>query len=541
MTRRPGTTVQAALLGGLSALAVVGLSYLGWHVAHLPFVPLDVFDWLARVLPGPVINLTIETMVKVIRGLGIGPTWTVAKTAEQLMGMALIVLTGAAFGVGLALLGRRRPDKLPWLGAGGGLVLLAGAVAAEATLGFPAAGMLPSLVWLTVLFLAWGALLGSAVRVGLRPADPALDPGRRRFLWLVGLGSFTVAASALGVKLLSKEEDPAPSEQPQSIDAGILEADGTSGPAASPAWAELQARLPAAPGTRAELTPTDNFYRIDINTRPPRIDGGDWRLEVKGQVERRLRLSLADLRSRRTVHQAATLSCISNPVGGDLISTCVWSGVPLKEVLAEAGLRPEAGALNIRSADGFYESVGLAEAMDERTLLVHSMNGEPLTAAHGFPLRIFIPGHYGMKQPKWIVSLEAVDKVGPGYWVDRSWDVRAVPKTTSVVDRIVPDRSGSQPGTISVGGIAYAGQKGISRVEVQVDGGPWTEVRLRRPPLGPLTWVEWRYDWPAGSGRHVFRVRAYNGQGVLQETDSKDTFPAGATGIHERQASIRGD
>jgi DMSO/TMAO reductase YedYZ molybdopterin-dependent catalytic subunit len=526
-------------LGGLASLAVIGLFYLGGRLFHLPFVPLDVFDWLARVLPGPVINLTIESMVKIIRTVNIGPTWAIAKTAEQLMGIGLLVIAGVVFGGGLAIIGRRRPDRLPWLGMAGGFVLLAAAVAAEVTVGFPAAGTLLSVLWLAALCLSWGGILGAAVRALVRPAEPPLDTARRRFLWLVGLGSFTVAVSALGVKLLSKEEDPLGSSRPQSVDGGILEANGTSGPAASPPWDELEARFPTAPGTRAELTPTKDFYRIDINTRPPAVDGQAWRLAVRGLVESPLSLSLVDLRSRRTFHQAATLSCISNPIGGDLISTCVWSGVRLKEILSEAGLRPEARAIAIKSVDGFYESVGLAEAMDDRTLLVHSMNGEPLTAPHGFPLRIFIPGHYGMKQPKWITSLEAVDREGPGYWVDRGWDKAAVPKTTSVIDTAAADRQDHPPGIVPVGGIAYAGQRGIGRVEVQVDGGPWQEAKLRTPPLGPLTWVQWRFDWPAGGGRHTLKVRAYDGAGVLQETDPKGTFPAGATGIHEFASAVK--
>jgi len=527
-----------AVLGGLSSLAVIGISYLGGRLAHLPFVPLDVFDWLARVLPGAVINLTIDSMVRIITALKIGPTWAVAKMAEQSMGVGLLVLAGVVFGVVLTLLGRRRPDRLPWLGLGGGIIFLAVALAAEISVGFPGAGPVRSGLWLAVLFLAWGAILGASAKVLINPGEPLPDPARRRFLWLVGLGSFTVAVSALGVKLLSKEEGRGGAGPAQSADGGLLESDQTTGPAASPSWKELEARMEPAPGTRAELTRVENFYRIDINTRPPEVEGGAWRLEVRGLVERPLSLPLAEVRSRRAVHQAATLSCISNPIGGDLISTGIFTGVRLKDVLAEAGLLPGARAVVIKSADGFYESMGLAEAMDDRTLLVHAMNGEPLTVAHGFPLRIFIPGHYGMKQPKWITSLEAVDRDGPGYWVDRGWDKTAAPNTTSVIDAAA-DHPDSRTGLVPVGGIAYAGQRGISKVEIQVDGGAWKAAELRTPPLGPLTWVQWRFDWPAGAGRHVLKVRAYDGQGVLQETGPKGTFPSGATGIHDMAADVK--
>ena len=539
MTVNKRTVGRGALLGGLTSLAVIGLSYIGGRLAHLPFVPLDVFDWLARVLPGAVINLTIDSMVRIITAVKIGPTWSVAKMAEQFMGISLFVLAGLVFGGALTLLGRRRPERLPWVGMAGGLILLAIALAAEAAVGFPPAGPLQSGLWLTVLFLSWGAVLSAAVRAALRPGEPGPDPARRHFLWLVGLGSFTVAVGALGVKLLSKEPGGRGAGPSPVADGGLLESGQTAGPAASPSWKELEARIEPAPGTRAELTRLKDFYRIDINTRPPELDGGAWRLEVRGLVERPLSLSLAEVRSRRAVHQAATLSCISNPIGGDLISTGVFTGVRLKDVLAEAGLLPGARAVAIKSADGFYESVGLAEAMDDRTLLVHSMNGEPLPAAHGFPLRIFIPGHYGMKQPKWIISLEAVDREGPGYWVDRGWDKTAVPNTTSVIDAVAARRPDTPKGLVPVGGIAYAGQRGISKVEVQVDTGPWTAAQLRTPPLGPLTWVQWRFDWPAAAGHHVLKVRAYDGRGVLQETSARGTFPGGATGIHDMATDIK--
>jgi DMSO/TMAO reductase YedYZ molybdopterin-dependent catalytic subunit len=539
MTTNRRIAGRGALLGGLTSLAVIGLSYLGERLARLPFIPLDVFDWLARVLPGAVINLTIDTMVRIITAAKIGPTWAVAKMAEQFMGMSLFVLAGIVFGGALTLLGRRRPERIPLMGMAGGLILLAIALAAEVAVGFPPAGPLQSGLWLAVLFLSWGAVLSAAVRAAVRPGEPGPDPARRHFLWLVGLGSFTVAVSALGAKVLSRNEGPRDPGRPQSADGGLLESDQTSGPAASPSWKELEARTEPAPGTRAELTPLKDFYRIDINTRPPKLDGSAWRLDIRGLVERPLSLSLAEVRSRRAVHQAATLSCISNPIGGDLISTGVWTGVRLKDILAAAGLLPGARAIAIKSADGFYESVGLAEAMDDRTLLVHSMNGEPLTAAHGFPLRIFIPGHYGMKQPKWITSLEAVDREGPGYWVDRGWDKTAGPNTTSVIDAVAARHPDNRTGLVPVGGIAYAGQRGISKVEVQVDGGPWTAAELRTPPLGPLTWVQWRFDWPAAAGHHVLKVRAYDGRGVLQEIGEKGTFPAGATGIHEMAANIK--
>jgi len=253
-------------------------------------------------------------------------------------------------------------------------------------------------------------------------------------------------------------------------------------------------------------------------------------------VEQPVTLTLDDILSRPSVDQVATLSCISNYVGGDLIGTAAWTGIRLKDLLGELQLKPEVTALHITADDGFYESVPLTEAMDERTLLVHGMNGQPLTAEHGFPLRIYIPNHYGMKQPKWIRSIEAVEYPIVGYWVDRGWDPFAIPQTTSVVDAVAIDNPAG--GSIPFGGIAWAGARGIQRVEVQVDDGEWQTAELRKPELSPLAWVQWRYDWAAVPGEHVVRVRAVDGEGAPQKDYVSTPHPSGATGIHEKQFVI---
>jgi hypothetical protein len=270
------------------------------------------------------------------------------------------------------------------------------------------------------------------------------------------------------------------------------------------------------------------------------IDGGTWRLKVEGLVERPLALSLDDIRSKPSQTQALTLSCISNPVGGDLISTSFWTGTPFKLVLEEAGLKKEVREIFIESADGFYESVPLSEALDGRTMLVYEMNGEPLTADHGYPLRIFIPGHFGMKQPKWIVRMEAIDRRGKGFWVDRNWSETARVRTTSVIDVAAGGAPDPQTGIVAVGGIAYAGDRGISQVEVRVDHGAWEKAELRTPTLSPLTWVQWRYLWKSTPGKHIFRVRAFDGEGQPQITEDHPPYPDGATGIHQRAANVRG-
>jgi hypothetical protein len=292
----------------------------------------------------------------------------------------------------------------------------------------------------------------------------------------------------------------------------------------------MRDRVPPAPGTRDELTSNENFYRIDINTRPEMIDGDSWALKAEGLFDNARSLTLSDLMAYPAVTQPITLSCISNPVAGDLIGTSNWTGARLRDVLKDLGLRPEATELYIEAADGFYESVAMEDLMDPRTLLVYGMNGETLPVEHGFPLRIYIPNRYGMKQPKWIARIEAIDEEGPGYWVERGWSEEARPQIVSVIDRVAVDAAAD--GAVPMGGIAWAGDRGIQKVEVQVDDAEWVEAVLRTPPLSPLTWVQWRYDWPASPGGHFIRVRATDGTGALQIEEVHGEHPNGATGYH---------
>jgi hypothetical protein len=298
----------------------------------------------------------------------------------------------------------------------------------------------------------------------------------------------------------------------------------------------MRDRVEPAPDTRLELTPNEDFYRIDINTRPVVIDGESWALEVDGLFDNARPLTLEDLMAYSPVTQAITLSCISNRVGGDLIGTSNWTGARLRDVLKDLGLRAEAKELFVEGADGFHESVAMEDLMDPRTLLVYGMNGETLPVKHGFPLRIYIPNRYGMKQPKWITRIEAIDEEGPGYWVSRGWSAEARPQIVSVIDTVAVEEA--VDGEIPLGGIAWAGDRGIQKVEVQVDDGEWLEATLRTPPLSSLTWVQWRYDWPMVSGPHRFRVRATDGTGELQIEEVQGVRPNGATGYHEELIDI---
>jgi DMSO/TMAO reductase YedYZ molybdopterin-dependent catalytic subunit len=527
-----------AALGALTSLAAIGLLRLGARVAGLPDLPFDLFDWLARVLPGSVITTSIETMVRVITAFRLGPTSSVAKLAEQLMALAQFVLSGA---IGGGLLGWLAPrirsgDRRSLATWGGALAIApaAAALAIEAWLGFPDAGPFAGGAWLAAVVIGWGAGLGWLI-AGAPPREaPAAPPEamtRRSFLAIVGGGSLAVLAAGLGLDALLRPRRETPPPAAPSMG-------GTTGPAASPSEEELAARILPAPGTRPELTSNEAFYRIDINTVPPSIEAAEWRLELAGMVTTPLSLTLDEIRARPAASQVVTMQCISNPVGGDLTGSSLWTGVRLKDLLEEAGLAPGAQELAIEAADGFYESVSMADMQDERTLLVYAMNGEPLPREHGFPLRIYIPNRYGMKQPKWITRMEVIGERGPGYWVDRGWSPEATVLTTSAIDPTPGDLAPDAAGILPLGGIAWAGARGIARVEVQIDDGEWVEAQLRNPPLSPLSWVQWRYDWPSTPGRHAVRVRATDGAGELQTAEVSDPAPNGATGLHRRSIEV---
>jgi DMSO/TMAO reductase YedYZ molybdopterin-dependent catalytic subunit len=556
--RRP-SLLLGALLGGLTSLPLIALSYLGQQWAGLPFIPFDLFDWLARVLPGELISTVIDTMVRIITLLGIGPISSAAKRMEQLQGILFVVGGGVVLGVIIVLVIRLWGQAGSTVGLVAGLLVFALTAAMEFSLGGPALdNPARALLWLAVLTVGWATLLGSWLSVRQVPdVTPATTEefraARRALLLEVAGGSVGLALAAWGLSRLVEAQQaatgagqplasaptgtvtPAPSATTGTVTPAPSATAGAATPA-TPVGGATRDRVPPAPGTRPELTSNANFYRIDIDTLPPVLEKSSWVLAVAGLFDRARPLTLSDVLAYPAITQPITLSCISNPVGGDLISTSNWTGVRLRDLLKDLGLRPEAKELAIKAADGFYESVVMEDMLDPRTLLVYGMNGDTLPIEHGFPLRIYIPNHYGMKQPKWIVSIEAIDHHGPGYWVDRGWSPTAYPQIVSVIDTVAKDYI--ENGRVPVGGIAWAGDRGIQKVEVQVDGGPWAEATLRTPPLSGLTWVQWRYDWPMTAGQHTFRVRATDGTGALQIEAESDTYPNGATGYQSVTATL---
>ncbi|HVP35869.1 MAG TPA: molybdopterin-dependent oxidoreductase [Terriglobales bacterium] len=532
--------LTGGLVGSLLTAPMIAFFHLGWKLFKLPFAPFDLFDWIARMLPGSVITFGIDLMVKVIHALGLGNTSAVGKMAEQSMAIIIFLVSGGIAGAFLfALLRVWKKSSFVFgiiLGVSMGVLMLLINSSLEKT------GIANSLLqglWILALFLVWGVTLGwvhrrLSVKVEIVPGLEESEArqgeriDRRRFL--IRLGSTSAAITVAGAVV---SEFVGQRRKPEVVNSERWSAHNV--------LPNANASVTPAPGTRPEYTPLEQHYRIDIDTTPPIIKEENWRLKIGGLVKRPLELTLEDIHRHEPMHQFITMACISNPVGGDLIGTTRWTGVSLQRLLPI--IRPESNATHFRisAVDGFFETIALEKIRnDERVMLTYAWDGVPLPPEQGFPLRIYIPDLYGMKQPKWIESIEATDHWEEGYWVVRGWDKEARMKTTSVIDTIAVGASFiNEKGQmlVPVGGIAHAGARGISRVEVKVDDAKWIEAQLRTP-LSELTWVIWRYDMPFRAGEHVLTVRCYDGNGTMQIVESSPPHPSGATGLHSRKAKL---
>jgi DMSO/TMAO reductase YedYZ molybdopterin-dependent catalytic subunit len=294
--------------------------------------------------------------------------------------------------------------------------------------------------------------------------------------------------------------------------------------------------FPHIDGLAMEVTPTADFYQVSKNIIDPDVDVNSWSLKIGGLVERPMQLSYADIKAMDAIEQYATLECISNRVGGDLIGNAQWKGIRLRTVLERAGIQPSVRDVILRAADGYSDSIPLERALQDGTLLVYEMNGAPLTPTHGFPVRLLVPGIYGMKNVKWITQIELVDYDYKGYWQERGWDDRAEYKTMSRID--IPETSASRAGT-TVAGIAFAGDRGISRVEVSTNGGVTWEPAQLRAPLSPYSWVLWQHPWtPHQAATVELLVRATDGRGETQTAKRAEPIPDGASGYHQRTIHV---
>ena len=302
-----------------------------------------------------------------------------------------------------------------------------------------------------------------------------------------------------------------------------------------------------APLLASEITPTDLFYRIDKNPIVPIVMASTWKLTVKGLVTKPLEINYTELRNMPSVEEFATLECVSNKIGGELISTAVWKGIRLKDLLEKAQVMPSAKYIVFKCYDGYDVGIPLERGLFDGSILAYDMNGGSLTAEHGYPVRAIIPGWYGMMNPKWITEIDLVDHVYEGYWQRKGWSNKALYNTQSFI--AIPGNASvrqrfsglaavssviDSSRMVTVAGVAFAGDRGISKVEVSTDGGAtWKEARLK-DPLSPYTWVLWttQVNLNDNKGNHKLTARSTDKTGNIQTAELVDPFPNGAMGYH---------
>ncbi|UJW33763.1 molybdopterin-dependent oxidoreductase [Saccharothrix sp. AJ9571] len=423
------------------------------------------------------------------------------------MGVVMLVLAAVA-----GLVSRR--SRTP------GLVLIGvfGVLGVVAVLRRPDLGQLAIVAPLATLLVGCGVfswLHGRAFQ------EEAVDGGLSRRGFLIagaGAGVAAVAGEVIGV----------------SRDAEVSRA-AVGGPVPARPAPPLPADADFSKlGTPTFLTPNADFYKIDTTLALPQVRAEDWRLRVHGLVERELTFSYADIRDRPLVERAVTLCCVSNEVGGELISTATFVGVDLRDLLTEAGLRPEAEQLFSTSSDGWTCGTPISAVLDPSrgAMLALGMNGEPLPVKHGFPARLVVPGLYGyVSATKWVTDLEVTTwSARRAYWLDRGWSREGPVKTQSRID--VPKPFAAQAaGKTIVAGIAWAQHTGIERVEVRLDQGPWQPATLTAE-VNADTWRMWWVQLDVPPGPHQVYCRAVDRSGYVQTEDVADTVPDGATGWH---------
>ncbi|HEU5083130.1 MAG TPA: molybdopterin-dependent oxidoreductase [Acidimicrobiales bacterium] len=443
-----------------------------------------------------------------------------------------IVVVSLVLGAGLGVLALRR-----FALAAAGFAAF-GAVGLWAHLTDPAGGTgVP--VWSAVMGVAAGVGVLALLLQGISPWQPAarapLDdptvrtPPRRAFLAATGAAGGAAALVAVGAWSLRGRTRidaqraslvlPDPGRRTRVPDDGLVD----------------------APGVSPYVTPNEDFYRIDTALVTPQVDVDSWRLRITGMVDAPFELTFDELVAMELVEEPVTLACVSNEVGGDLVGNAVWLGVPLATLLDRARVQPGATQIVGRSVDDFTVGFPTKAATDGRIALVAvGMNGEPLPAAHGYPARLVVAGLYGyVSATKWLTEIELTRLEDfDAFWIPRGWAKQAPVRTQSRID--VP-RSGAEvaAGPVAVAGVAWAPDRGIRRVEVRVDDGPWEPARLGAV-AGDATWVQWVHRWDAEPGEHVLRCRATDGTGETQPAERRPPAPDGATGHHAVRVRVQG-
>ncbi|MET0303047.1 MAG: molybdopterin-dependent oxidoreductase [Microbacteriaceae bacterium] len=443
-----------------------------------------------------------------------------ADKVALVVGIALVVLVLSA---GAGWLEARRP---PW-----------GAVVVAA---FGIAGAVVALTRSDAGIMSWlpGVLAGGIGALALRflirmlrpaPAREGEGASRRAFLaWSAGAVVVGIAAAAVG----------------GIRTAGTVAVEAIRRALRLPGAAVVAPPVPAGaelgiPGLATVITPNETFYRIDTAIVVPEIDPADWSLRIHGMVENEITLTWDELLALPLEESITTLACVSNPVGGDLIGNALWLGHPIRELLARARPTADADMVLSTSQDGFTASTPLEALTDDRAaILAVGMNGEPLPLAHGFPVRMVVPGLYGyVSATKWVVSLEVTRfDLARAYWTDRGWSERGPIKLQSRID--VPRyQQGLSAGDTVIAGVAWHQHVGVAGVQVQIDEGAWRDADLATA-ISDDTWVQWSMPWTAEPGDHLIRCRAVSLDGETQPEERTHVAPDGATGWAERFVTV---
>ena len=527
---------KRCFLIGIFAGAIAALVfYIGTELLGLPYPPEAIFQQLINPVPGSIQSVAVDNLRQY------------AKYGALTFASVIFVILYGAIGTGIGFLSRRNTAKWQLI-AVGTIITTVLSLGLEAEFASSVSVLSSISGWALVAALAividlgFAAYVVSSMQIGhLTVTQPtiSLAPERRKLLKRVGLGALAIAviyfASRVGLSLFSgqpviQSNTPIPVNTEQSTEQSTASLTGAPDIFSDPRIADLVA---------SEVTDTRIFYRVDVDSFPPQLDFDQWTLNVTGKVNKELTITKNDLLAMATSDEYATLECVSNTISppGALISNAKWTGVPLATVLNQAGLSSDAVYVIFHCAEGYSVGIPMERALEPGALLAYKMNDELLPQEHGSPLRAIIPGLYGMMNAKWITGIEVSDRVYFGYWQERGWTNDAQINTTSI---IYYPRDGAQvSGSLPIAGVAFAGDRGISKVEVSTDdGSTWNAAELK-PPKSPYSWVLWAYEWtPTTNGRQTIIVRATDGSGQTQDSTYSQPFPNGATGYNSIEVNV---
>jgi len=454
------------------------------------FVAGPIAGLLARVTPGAVVAAAIV----VLGDLG-----------HQLTLLGAVAIAVAGLG-GAGSLGVAVADRTSTPLAGAVVATPVGAVLAFAVTFAPAAS--------AVAGLGVGAVVAAAELLAAR-TTPGFSRRRRR---VVGGAASALGLGAAGVLLGSGAGAESTDSDAPSVGDGAEFDTPVSAMLADAASNSLEV-------AGLEGLVSEEFYTVDINATDPTVPAGDWTLTVTGDVAQEVGYSYEELLGMAAENRFVSLRCVGERLNGRKLDTAVWTGVPLSELVEPAGV-PENCCVMLRAADDYFEEFPLAALQDDG-LLAFGMNGQLLPRSHGYPARALIPGHWGEINVKWLTEIEVLEEPAEGYWEQRGWHGTGPVNTVAKlhVDNRLED------GRIEVAGHAYAGTRGVERVEVSTDGGDtWAEATLSEPLPGDDVWRQWVYRYDAPGERHEVVVRATDGTGELQPRERADSYPSGATG-----------